>query len=133
MLHKLVKNLTTKCVDNQLPPTKNDEELADSFTTFFEEKILTIRKQFLDIPQYQSEVANVPKLWKFHPMTEDQVELIVKSMKTKSCELDPIPTEVFKQMLLVLKLVITKLVNLSLSNGLFHKEYLNSEQLNLHF
>ena len=53
-------------------------------------------------------------------MTEHQVELMVKSMKTKSCELDAIPTEVLKAMLPAVLLVITKLVNISLGTGEFH-------------
>ena len=110
-LHKLVNNLPTKCIDNPLPPSKSDTELTDSFASFFN-KILTIRMQFQDIPQYQSEVMDVPKLHKFNPMTEKQVELIVKDMKTKSCESDPIPTHIFRQMLPAILLVITRIVNL---------------------
>ena len=121
-LYNLVSNLTTKSVGNPLSASNNDEELANSFTSFFEEKILTIRKQFKDIPQFQPEVADIPKLTKFHPMMEEQVELIINQMKTKSCELDPIPTAVLKKMMPVLKPAITRVVNLSLSHGCFHDD-----------
>ena len=122
-LYKLVTNLTTKSVRNPLPPAKSDKELANSFASFFKDKILTTGQLFLDIPQYRSEALDVPKLRRFHPMMEEQVELMVKQMKTKSCKSDLIPTEILKQMLPVLKLAITKVVNLSLSQGYFHEEW----------
>ena len=37
-----------------MPPTKSDADLADDFTNFFEDKILTITNMFTGIPQYES-------------------------------------------------------------------------------
>ena len=122
-LHKLVNNLTAKSVDNPLPPAQSDEDMANMFAEFFEEKILTIREHFQGIPQYKSEPALVPKLQIFLPMTESQMELIVKNMETKSCESDPIPTQVVKLILPTLLPYITKVVNLSLSEGHFHTDW----------
>ena len=104
-------------------PSKSDEELANSFVTYFEDKILTIRKQFQGVPQYQCEPTEAPRLQKFSPMTEDQVALIVKNMKTKSRELDAIPTHILKDMLPVVLPAVTRIVNLSLSEGLFHCDW----------
>ena len=56
-------------------------------------------------------------------MTEKQVELIVKNMKTKSCEQDSIPIDILKAMLLSVLPAITKTVNLSLNEGLFHASW----------
>ena len=56
-------------------------------------------------------------------MTEGEVALMVKSMKTKSCELDAIPTQVLKTMLLAVFLIITKLVNISLGTGNFYRAW----------
>ena len=92
------------------------------FADFFEDQTLTIRQRFKDIPQYQSMPESVPKLCKFALMTEEQVELIVKSMKTKSCELDPISMHLLKQLLPTILPCITRVVNLSLSEGLFHED-----------
>ena len=76
---------------------------------------------FVNKPEYQITPRVVPKLSRFAPVTEDQVELMVKSMKTKSCELDAIPTEILKTILPAALLVITKLVNISLGTGDFHQ------------
>ena len=75
MLHNLVNNLTAKRVNNSLPPNRTDAELANDFAEFFENKILTIREMFTDIPQYESTPMDVPRLSRFTPMTVKQVEL----------------------------------------------------------
>ena len=106
-----------------MPPTKSDAELAEEFMSFFKNKILTIRDQFQNIPQYESIPTEVPRLTRFSPMTKKQVELIVKNMKTKSCEKDSIPTDILKAMLLSVLPAIMKIVNLSLSEGLFHASW----------
>ena len=48
-LHKLVTNLTSKSIDNPLPPGLTDQQQADSFADYFENKILTIRWMFENI------------------------------------------------------------------------------------
>ena len=56
-------------------------------------------------------------------MTEKQVELMVKNMKTKSYKQDSIPTDILKAMLPSVLSAIMKIVNLSLSEGLFHASW----------
>ena len=41
------------------------------------------------------------------------------TMKSKSCEIDPIPTHIFKQLLPSILPTVTKIVNLSLVEGGF--------------
>ena len=59
----------------------------------------------------------VPHLRKFAPLTEKEVSLIIKQMKTKTCELDGIPTDILKIMLPKVISLITKIVNMSLEQG----------------
>ena len=56
---------------------------------------------------------------KFAPLTTKEVALIIKQMKTKSCELDDILTNILKQMLPWVIELITKIVNISLEGGVF--------------
>ena len=56
-------------------------------------------------------------------MTQSEVKRIITNMKTKSCELDPIPTHITKQILDTLLPAITKIVNLSLSTGTFSNQW----------
>ena len=49
--------------------------------------------------------------------------IIIKQMKTKSCELDDLPTDILKQILPIVILLITKIINLSLEQGEFSKNW----------
>ena len=119
-LHQLISNLTNKQEVQSWPKHTSKEELANNFAKFFESKILTIREKFMSIPQYRPDENDaVPRLRKFAPLTTTQVELIIKSMKPKSCKLDIIPTQLLKEMLPTLLPTITEIVNLSLSQGTF--------------
>ena len=110
-----------KTMENQMPPNKSDAELAKEFASFFKNKILTMRDLFQGIFQYESIPTEVPRLTRFSPMTENQVELIVKNMKTKSCEQNSIPTDILN--LPSVLPAITKIVNLLLSERLFHASW----------
>ena len=74
---------------------------------------------FVGIEAYNPEESSTPKLCQFTPMTESEVKTIIISMKSKSCEIDPIPTHIFKQLLPSVIPIVTKIVNLSLSKGEF--------------
>ena len=123
-LHQLVNSLTSKPPEEAWPDHGTKEELANNFAEFFEQKILTIREKFEGIPQYKTEPdTSVPQLAKFTPMTENQVELIIKNMKSKHCELDCIPMHILKEMMPVVLPTIMKIVNLSLSKGIFSEQW----------
>ena len=73
------------------------DTLADGFADYFGEKILLIRKRFVNISPYNPPSTVAPKLVKFAPMTQKQVLNIMNQLKSKSCELDTMPTHIFKQ------------------------------------
>ena len=120
-LHRLVTHLTGTEPRNPLPDddSNNDKDLANSFADFFQSKIENICKMFVGMEAYNPEISNIPKLCHFTPMTESEVNTIIMSMKSKSCEIDLIPTHIFKQLLPSVIPIITKIVNLSLSKGEF--------------
>ena len=122
-LYKLVTNLTSKQEEEQQPNHRDTESLANDFAQYFQDKILKIRELFKGIEPYQPKDTGAPLLQKFAPMTVAEVTLIIKSMKSKSCELDIIPTHILKQMLPSIADLICKLVNLSLGEGLFSRDW----------
>ena len=117
-LFSLVNTLcgTTKC--NPLP--EDSGSLADDFADFFMAKIKKISDQLENHPKYAPE-AGLTKacLDKFIPFEEDEIRFIIGSMPSESCELDPIPTKLFKKILLVSLQTITVIVNTSLKEGVF--------------
>jgi len=56
---------------------------------------------------------------KFHELTTDEVSKLISELNTKSCELDALPTHLFKAYLNDLLPNVTKPVNLSLQQGIF--------------
>ena len=53
------------------------------------------------------------------PMTNKEIEREILSMKNKTCELDTIPTNLLKDILLTVLETITQIVNMSLTTGTF--------------
>ena len=105
-LHRLVTHLTGIEPRNPVPEddSNNDKDLDNSFADFFQSII----------EAYNPEISSAPKLCQFTPMTESEVKIIIMLMKSKSCEIDPIPTHLFKQLLHSVIPIVTQIVNLSL-------------------
>ena len=122
-LHKLINNLTKPMEEQPWPEDKDDESLANEFASYFEDKILKIRKVLETTPPYMAEQQAVPRLTRLVPMTEEEVHKVIVSLKTKSCELDTMPTDILKKMMPVVLPLITKIVNLSLTQGDFCRSW----------
>ena len=61
-------------------------------TSFFRDKIATIRQSTASSPQPVIQPRNVPVLSHFDAVTEHEVQSLLMSVPTTSCPLDPIPT-----------------------------------------
>ena len=105
--------------ENPMLRAKSDEELAQQFADVFLEKIQNIRKMFQNITPLQTQESGIAKIRLFSPMMESQVKKIIMGMQSKSCELDPIPTTLLKEVLHIVSPIITKIANLSLCQGEF--------------
>ena len=123
-IHALMTNLTTKQCERKLPPAKSDQDLAEEFATFFQNKIQKIRDKLSDKPNFTTDRNNSPSFRRFAPMTEQQVIKTICSLKSKSCELDSIPTTIFKRLLNKLAPLITKILNVSLTQGEFSTDWI---------
>ena len=109
----------TMTVENPLP--KGDPQaVADEFGEFFLNKIINIRKLFEGTPTLDLSVSeSIPLFRSFSPLSQTEVRTVVSGMKTKSCELDPLPTHVLKSLIDKLLPALTKIVNMSLTTGQF--------------
>ena len=97
--------------------------MAEEFATHFQGKIDKIRDLLKDKPQYTPTTEEVPELRWFAPLTEKQVSDVITCLKSKSCELDVIPTSILKLMQPKVTPLITKIVNQSLGDGCFCREW----------
>ena len=84
-LYQLVNNVTGLESENPMPEGKTDQELANSFTLFFNNKILSLRDMFVYVNPYQPEEKEIPQLRCFSDIPQSEV---LRTANTKSCELD---------------------------------------------
>ena len=110
------------------PEYSDNTVLANDIGDFFARKIECIRQDLDSAPTYDnstSELQIMPnvQLDSFKSLTEDEVDQIISNSSKKSCSLDPIPTHLLVDCLDVLLPVITRMINLTLQSGCFHKNW----------
>ena len=103
-----------------LPSFDDEKSLANRFGSFFIDKIKKIQDTF---KYTRSQVLHPdkepPTFCSFQAVTETEVLKFIKESPSKTCSLDPCPTHIVKQCIDILLPSLTKLVNLSLKNGIF--------------
>ena len=118
-LYQLFNSTTGQKADNTMPESSSDQELANAFADHFMHKINTIRSALDNTPRYKPDRTPSGSLDSFTQLSSDEVKKIIASLSTKSCELDCIPTSILKSILPGVLPVITKITNLSLTQGTF--------------
>ena len=108
---------------NQLPTGTTNSQLAEDFADFFLNKIERIREVFTNVPAYQPNEIDTPKLKNFTPITQSQLEKTIKAMPTKSCQLDFIPTDKLKKVIGGCLPALTHIINTSLETNQFCSEW----------
>ena len=102
-----------------LPLHTSKRNLANDFSAFFYNKILTIRSE-LGLPglykciecSTTTSFSGTP-LSTFMDATEIEIRNIIKLSPAKSCELDPLPSWLLKECIAELVPTITDIVNMS--------------------
>ena len=105
------------------PDSENDEMLANQFADYFTEKIRAIRVRLEENPTYKPQETAKAFMSKFDRVTESEVAKCIRSMASKSCELDVIPTTILKQVLDTVIIPITSIINVSLENRIFASKW----------
>ena len=113
--------------DLPLPPCESEQELADRFANFFSSKIKKIHsildetskslvEEGLQVP---SEKQTNHRLECFALVSENEVTSLINKSPNKACELDPIPTDLLKQVLEETTPVTQSIINKSPQQGVF--------------
>jgi len=117
-----VNNLLLRHTDPVLPSTNNSTDLCNKFSSFFSDKINSLRCKLngnpSDLPPHSDPPFTPPLLSEFTPATTDEISKLISSSNNSTCDLDPIPTSILKKCSVLLP-TITDIVNLSLTTGLF--------------
>ena len=94
--------------------------MANDFADYVIEKIQKIQDELDEYPKFKPKRnSTITPLKNFEPTTVDEVTTIIKEMKTKSCELDFLPTSLLKKALPNVINTITRIMNVSLEQGVF--------------
>ena len=105
---------------------KNSKALADEFNQFFKDKVQKIMDNLApteDNPtdqQYlESDYTTDKRFREFIPVNSDKIAKIIRTAPPKSCELDPVPSKILKQVCEDISPLIATIVNTSLTSGVF--------------
>ena len=108
--------------DLPLPTTDNMKELAQEFGNFFDEKITKIMNALapaapdqISSDYIEFDFQTKYRLSSFRVPSLDELTTIIKKTATKSCELDPIPTQLLNEALPAVTPIIGEVVKLSLT------------------
>ena len=109
-----------------LPSSLDSDDIPQAFSEYFTNKIITIKNSFpplnptvaMDKTTYSGKLLQT-----FAPVTEQFVSDILQKTVPKSCDLDPIPTELLYENLDVLLPTITNIINTSLASGFVSPDF----------
>ena len=120
---KVINGLLGANHDVILPTAESNQELADKFATYFNDKVLNIRRS-LDSMVVQSGSQEdlppiPPRFSAFSTQSIDSVHAIIKKCAPKTCSLDPIPTSLLEDpgVLNAALPKITTIIKQSLTSG----------------
>ena len=102
-----------------MPESESDEQLAEYFTDYFMEKIKKIWDSLSGYKKYKPNHKSTPTFSTFILITEEEAAKLIGKMARKSCELDPLPITLLKEILPSVIAPLTKIINVSLTQGIF--------------
>ena len=104
---------------NNVPSTYT----AENFATFFTEKVDLVRASTSTMPPHDVPHTATHILNEWTPVTPTDVEKLIGSAPSKTCQLDPVPTWLIKEHRCLLSPFIALLFNESLSTGCFPTKF----------
>ena len=103
------------------PKANSNKELADSFATYFKEKIDRISSDLDSIPVSSTPISSEQGLssgyTEFSPLSPAQLKKLILATPSKTCSLDPLPTPLLKESLDECLPILVNIVNTSLEKG----------------
>jgi hypothetical protein len=121
MLFTVLNDLLKRNKVQSLPTAVDSECLANRFADFFTKKIEKIRSSFPASSNNDAdgETTYVPLINHLKPVSEDELKKMIMSMKTKSCQLDPLPTSIIKESMDTMLPYLCEIVNRSFETSTF--------------
>ena len=135
-MYRTVNELLNKD-SNPLPDTESPSHLANEFGQFFVDKVQKIRSEvdklcdnysdkdsyFCNINDEQSKESSCMYVFdQFIQVSEEDLLKVISKFPNKSCGLDVFPTWLLNQHVSVLSPALVRIVNMSLSSGVFPED-----------
>lgn len=109
-----------------LPSYESLHSLAEDFNNFFVTKTQVLRDNLQKSGLNSLNMSIMPNsspcqfsFAEFDAVSENSVKDLILQSKSKSCMLDPAPTSIVKQLVDVIAKPLTRIINVSLSSGIF--------------
>jgi len=121
-LFTIMNTLLGSSTDSPLPSNTDPSELPKTFSDFFHNKIQNIRdklKQASFHPTPSLPPFSGTPLTDFSPLTLSDLKKVIKTVTVKTCDLDPLPTQLYSSCLPYLLPAILEIINTSLLSGTF--------------
>ena len=104
-----------------LPECEDNKILADNFNNFFEDKISKIMEKLTPTENNPVDNNYIEEIYhtnqrhhEFVMLNTDEVRKLVLKSASKSCELDPMPSQLLKWNIEIVLPTITRIINISL-------------------
>ena len=119
-----MSELTSSIKENPLLIGKSNNIIAEEFADIFLSKIQQICDSLESYEKFSPEQHQcASEVSSFAPMTESDVATIIKGMVSKSCEIDPIPTTILKDILPSVIKPINNIITISFQHGVFARTW----------
>jgi len=99
---------------------------ADDFATFFQDKVDSVHTYTQSTPLYDVPHRSTPTLDELTVVTTDEMHTLIGAALCKTCQLDPAPTWLVKDMRGLLSPFMALLFNKSLATGCFLSVFKNA-------
>ena len=117
-------NIIGRVKENVLPDSgTSEQDLVSKFCNFFVDRITNIRDRLKDNSRFVVQKEREPGMLEFNHISEYYVLKIIGESKATNCRTDPIPSKLLKKFKVYFMPAITTLINLSLRNGTFIKDW----------
>ncbi|KAL2085093.1 hypothetical protein ACEWY4_018413 [Coilia grayii] len=109
-----------KSLLNPPPPPPATNLTANTFASFFTEKVAAISNQFCDPPGLNLQPPTIydATLSSFTPLSESDVFKLITGSRPTTCPLDPVPSNLLQAIAPTVAPSITSVMNASLSSGI---------------
>ena len=116
--HSIDSVLHRSNLSQQIPPVIH---LADQYSSFFSDKIKTLR---LNLPLINIKPFSIPDksptiFSSFKPVSFDEIKQLILSPPKSTCQSDPIPSNLLPHSINRIVPILTRIVNVSLNTGTF--------------